>query len=148
MDWWLGRLDDDIYHAVSKASQDHFESIKPLLPEPIIRLIESSGLHDGDFQQAYYDEVAKTVRMTLKAWNSFNGDYRVDYIIEFSEVISFWINATLLNKRCGPGFGDLGYYEVDLVEGGGFSMCFLFWSGIEIEVVFGSINVEETRRGE
>lgn len=128
-----------------KLAQQHFESIRSRLPQPLVDLYEDYGLHDGALSHFSTFQPGQ-VQLGVQAWNNWNGDHRVDYVLIFSGVSSFELkDAQGGSPGSAPwGFGDLGYFEVDILDSGLYRMDFLFWSGIELGISFSDIEVNSS----
>ena len=143
LDWWRGGLSDEEAEAASASYKHHFDRIKDRLPKSILDLWESFSLHDGNLVGLRWNTESQGLQMVVDGWNSFSGECRMLYELNFTGVQSFSVDSSRNNERCQrSGFDDLGYYEVDIVADNTFRMDFLFWSGIEISVTFASLDLK------
>jgi hypothetical protein len=142
MEAWGGGLSDEEHDARFEGHAEHFKAIRDQLPSSLVWLYETHGLHDGRLLELKCDPETSSALMVVDAWNDFNGDFEVNYRLEFGGVGAVDLEARVLNDRCGAsGLGDLGYFEIDILADGLYRIDFLFWSGMEVGVTFETLSI-------
>jgi hypothetical protein len=141
VEWMTGALSDEEYEAASAAESSHFRSIRDHLREPLVHLIETHGLHDGQLLTLQVDPQAGTAVMEVDAWDCFNGNYPVVYTLRVEGVRSLALAGTKLSNREGRGMGDIAYLEADIVAEGLYRFDVLFQTGLELGLVFKGITL-------
>jgi hypothetical protein len=132
MDWWNG---DDHTDPVP-AYRLHFEAIRKSLPEGLIQLHETVSLHDGRLRRLYVDLTAGIIHIDLDTDDGRGGLRKVQ--LHYVGVTEFSSTAEHEKGLSGPrGYGDLGYEEVDIVDGS-LVHRMLFSGNIEMEIRFHS----------
>lgn len=136
MDWWGGSDESD------RGSEylAYFERIRDRLTPALIALHEEADLHDSHLEALEVRTAESTA--TLKLRTATGREMEVTY----AEVRDFTTRCHREIALPGPpGYGDLGYHELDIGEAGGFIHRILWSSGIEIEIAFGSLALRRAR---
>ena len=126
-EWWLKGCEDD---TVSDRYQKYYSSISAQLPVDILTLDKKHTLHDSNIESIETDLTKNEITITLIGWDQeFNN--QIKYELSFSQVEKF--NQTLPVEE--NGYGDLGYWEYEIVEDS-VEMRMLFATSAEIRIVF------------
>ncbi|MEM7345564.1 MAG: DUF4085 family protein [Chloroflexota bacterium] len=141
--WWMGAGEPSPYDA-----QDYihyFSSVRNQLPLTIIDLHDNYTLHDSRLTNFTVDFTKAQVVMYLEGYTP--SDRNCSYILTFSEVSQFITlghRAKLPENRTGGKiwFGDLGYYEVEVMKQGYFEIRMIFATGVEIMIEWGKFSFE------
>ncbi len=118
---------------------DYIDSIKSKLPSGVVELIDSHTLHDSKALKLSSSNSSKNIRLLLKGWDR-EFENQILYELLFEEVVGLDIEFPDDDNEDASGFGDLGYYEFDLVD----NKCLirmLFSSFIEVNVVFENLKI-------
>jgi len=145
MEWWggfqqsrsddrpkTGASDDDI----PKQYQAYFESIRDKLPSAVAALNEAN-LHDSTLDLLRVNPSASRMELRVKMcdWTGAAGAFTATF--EGVQEVRFFSDPE--QSLPGPGgFGDLGYWEIDLAEDG-YEFRALFSTGIEMAVRFSAV---------
>ena len=140
MKWWCGyqAAEDDQPFAEYSA---HLSTIRDLLPPDLLTIEDSVCLHDTRLRELRLTASEGALTMVLE---NPAGDER--FTLTYGGVVRFDSVADPRFGLGGPwGYGDLGYYEVDILPGGAIEHRLLFSTGIELVVVFRSFRLERAR---
>jgi hypothetical protein len=145
MEWWggfqrsqsddsagAGVCDDD----VPNRYQAYFESIRDKLPSTVAALNEVN-LHDSTLELLRIDPSVSRMELRVKMcdWTGAAGAFTATFV--GVQEVRFFSDPE--QSLPGPGgFGDLGYWEVDLAEDG-YEFRALFSTGIEMAVRFSDV---------
>lgn len=137
-DWWAGgdRNDGQILDY-----QKYIDSIKAKLPDDAISLHEQYTLHDASLGIVASNMVAREVSFSLSGWDR-NFKERLNYELIFEQVSNFEMFGESLDDEGPAGFGDLGYYEFELISEGAFEFRAIFSSGIQIKINFSAFKMK------
>lgn len=131
MAWWSGEQ-TDWGGDPSTDYAAHLSAIRYLLPADLLATEDSVSLHDARLRELYLLANEGSLLLCLE---NYAGDERLT--LSYSGVERFESAADPEIGLLGPsGYGDLGYYEIDVLPGGTFEHRLLFSSGIELTVVF------------
>lgn len=141
---WMGYQDLDSYEPGSWVAADryaaYFESVQHLVPAEYTLLIETVYLHDSRLRHLEVDSRADSALLIL---DSARGDEACVVAIRYNGLEHFASSSDPDKSLPGPGgYGDLGYDEIEVVEGGLFEHRILFSSGIELMFRFTGITFE------
>lgn len=138
-DWWCGCQGPEITTEPHKEYRKHLESIRGKLSDTILRLEDEVSLHDGSLIELIADTSRRSAVLRVDGDDGRGGLRR--FTLEYQGVTSLRSRTNGRSGLSGPaGYGDLGYWEADLAEGG-FEHRFLFSTGIELEIVFASLDL-------
>ncbi len=143
MAWWCGAQ----VGPVGDPGADyvvHLATIRDRLP-PDLRAIEKPvSLHDTRLRELRLIVADRTLALVL---DTYAGDERLT--LEYSGVERFESLADPEVGLCGPaGYGDLGYWEVDVLPHQAFEHRLLFSSGIELVVVLRGFRLQRFKSAE
>lgn len=133
-EWWAAGGDDQ--KPVSRY-RAYIESILDRLPTDAAMLAEGHLLHDAVLLRIEAMINKAQLHLELTGWTEdFNNRTAVE--LWFSDVKDFDITFSL-DDKADYGFGDLGYYEIELLEDGYIEFRSIFSSLSEIRVIFRSL---------
>lgn len=114
----------------------HLESIAPRLPAEL--LDACSMVHDSSLVSMHTDLRAKRLDMLVLTARGHE-----HWVFEGAEYVR-WVN-NMMSLPGPPGFGDMGYEELDIDDNGRMVVRILFSSGLELHVAFTGfrLSVEE-----
>jgi hypothetical protein len=119
-------------------------SIYDRLPPDVLRLEQDVSLHDGRIQLLRLDVVGQTLDIYIDGYRDLNAPCALH--LHYRGVSIFETTNVADESLSGPsGYGDLGYWEVD-IDPGGFEHRFLFSTGIEMRIVFRSLSLRISDR--
>lgn len=134
MAWWCG-VQQGRPKDPSAEYLAHLSALRERTPPERLATLDallSLALHDARLRRLRLEPAAGALRIELE---SHSGEER--FALSYSGVEQLVSEA---DPRVGlggpPGYGDLGYDEVDLAPGGAFLHRMLFSSGIELAVAF------------
>jgi hypothetical protein len=120
----------------SDAYERHLASLRPL-PPAVADLDRVPSLHDARVRRVEHG--GGSVEITLDRWGEQGG--WIPTWLSYHGVERMSLSTDPDGELPGPsGFGDLGYYEIDVAVPGLFEHRFLFSSGVEMSVRFRSFN--------
>lgn len=137
-EWWAG---DEQNNGQVLNYQKYIDSIKARLPDHAMSLHEQYTLHDASFGFVASNPVAREVGLSLKGWDR-NFKERLNYELVFEQVSNLEISGETLDDEGSAGFGDLGYYEFELISESAFEFRALFSSGMEIKINFSDFKMK------
>lgn len=139
MAWWLGlQAQETPDPAIAYAA--HLATIRDRLPPDLIATEEWVSLHDTRLRELRLLLTEGTLTLGL---DSHAGDERIT--ITYSGVERYESIADPEVGLGGPaGYGDLGYWEVDVLPDGALEHRMLFSSGIELWVTFHGFRLTRT----
>ena len=126
-EWWST---SGCYDEICKKYQEYYSSISSQLPAELRTLEQEHTLHDSKIESIHYSYTNNTIRITLNGWDQELNN-PIKYKLSFIDVISFNQSLLLEDNR----FGDLGFWEYEIVETG-IEMRMLFDSSAQITIVF------------
>ena len=142
LEWW--REGDD--GSASERYSQYVESVKARLQPALIRLHEICTLHDGCLRAIEADMVRREAILDVDGHRYIAEERRYgrrEFRLLYGDVLRLGSTATPEHALGGPpGFGDLGYDEIELIADGVFEHRMLFSSGIEIAVQFGRFELQ------
>src|SRR5262245_45533105 len=134
-EWWAG-VQTGNSSDPADAYERHFKSIERMVPADLADLELNGSLHDAKLRALHSDCRAQTLELDLAAVDANGATVYVR--LRYLGVVSLLGTADSEYGLPGPfGFGDLGYSEVDVVDGD-LTHSLLFSSGIELQVRFKS----------
>lgn len=134
-EWWMGQQ-TGTPASPTEAYERHFKAIEDKVPRELAELELNGDLHDAKLRVLHSDSRAQTLELDLAAIGA-NGS-TVHVRLRYLGVVSLHETGDPECGLPGPfGFGDLGYTEVDVVDGD-LVHSLLFSSGIELQVRFKS----------
>ncbi len=129
--WWCGEQTGGGTDPLADYAV-HLAAIRDRLPPDLLATEESVSLHDTRLRELRLQVAERVLSVEL---DSYGGDERLTLI--YRGVEQFESSADPRVGLGGPfGYGDLGYYEVDVLLSGLIEHRLLFSSGIELRVVF------------
>jgi hypothetical protein len=141
MQWWRG----DVPCETADGYGDYYESIKARLPESLQSLHDKISLHDSKLRELVADFGKGQLEIRLDGYDWTQKGFPLpkrQIALCYSGVRSM---RSLGDPEVGLGgphsYGDLGYYEVELLGEGFFEHRMLFSSGIELQVQFGNLEI-------
>ncbi len=147
IDWWVDGQDlKNCDSGIMKPVEDYknyLTSIKSKLPPSFISFEEKYFLHDATLLQLNLNKDVLTI--DLYAYESVDGKTGEEKTIQlqYEGVTNFSSKTNPDQSLPGPeGYGDLGYDEIEVLEGNIFEHRFLFSSGIEMSVRFSNFAFE------
>jgi hypothetical protein len=131
MAWWCG-MQTDKGGDPSTSYAAHLAVIRDRLPPDLLATEETVSLHDTRLRELRL--VVGEGKLSLVLENH-RGDENL--ALTYGGVERFESSADPDVGLRGPaGYGDLGYWEVDMLPDGAFEQRLLFSTGIEVAVVF------------
>jgi hypothetical protein len=141
MAWWCGCETGDAGDP-SAAYSAHLAALRDHLPPDLLATEGSVSLHDTRLRELRLLPAEGSLSMGL---DSHAGDERLT--LTYTGVERFESAADPEVGLGGPaGYGDLGYWEVDMLPGGAFEHRLLFSTGIEFAVVFRGFRLQRAPR--
>ncbi len=136
IEWWAGEVEDDSH--LFDDYRAHIEHIFADLPPDHQRLTNEVSLHDARLLRFTADFDKRTLMLDLDGCGfdqSSNSYFGRRFELQYSEVDCIETTANPEKGLPGPhGYGDLGYYEIDLISPGLFEHRLLFSTGIVLTV--------------
>jgi hypothetical protein len=146
IEWWSGEVVDDSH--LFDDYRKHVEGIFGDLPPDHQRLDREVSLHDAHLLNLDIDLRSATLTLDLDGSGfdeESNSYFGRRFCLRYTEVESFKTTANPEKGLPGPhGFGDLGYYEIYMLEAGLFEHRMLFSTGIVITVLHRGFNLNYT----
>ena len=132
LEWWQGLQDDGApYPFVTY--RECFDRIQKKLPVSFAEFCKRVSLHDSRLRGLRLNAVNQELQMELTGDDGQGGLRR--FALVYGGVVTFESNADPNNGLAGPhGYGDWGYDEADMLDGGLCEHRILFSSGIEVRV--------------
>jgi len=148
MSWWRRTQNLDcnprIVHKPRDSYNVYYRSIRQRLPKAIKLLEEKIYLSDANLLKMLIGIDSKQVLLRVITLGG-NAPSRVLEVC-YRGVSRFKPIAVRGKALPGPsGFGDLGYYEIELLDGGFWEHRLLFSSGLELSIIFNEIELFEMR---
>ena len=141
LDWWQGHGKGD----AAEEYREYYEDVKDLLPAGARRLEEEISIHDGKLLRLDADVGAGTLLMVLDGYDWRKGSSPLPkrtFTLKYEGVC--WLRSVADPKSGmnGPfGYGDLGYWEFEVLGDGTIEHRMLFSTGIELHVRFRDVSV-------
>lgn len=98
---------------VRQVMQEHRERIRPLLPEPLQRLLDTD-LHDARFRSLWIDPLHQAMRMRLLCWSSPGA---FDLTLEYADIDLSPMAIHLLCLIAHENGSEIYWDEIDREEG-------------------------------
>ena len=112
--WANGELTDDESEAVTRAYEKRLETITPLLPPPVVRLLREVGLHDAIVEKVVWAPARKHLRATFVSGTSVVGYTTV--IIDYAGAMLGRERVDGLRRAVSDRDVTVLYQEVDVDE--------------------------------
>jgi hypothetical protein len=128
--WWESGCADT---SVIEKYQAHYNSIENNLPYNIREFETEHTIHDANVKGIESDFEKRNVQISLLGWDN-EAENRILFDLTFYGVSSF-LQLLPFENRFEIEFGDLGYWEYDVVKDG-IEMRMLFVSRAEFKIVF------------
>jgi hypothetical protein len=142
MAWWCG-IQTGAGGDPSAGYTGHLGTIRDRLPPDLLATEESVSLHDTRLRELRLSVTEAVLTLGL---DSYSGDERLALV--YSGVERLESSADPEVGLGGPaGYGDLGYYEIDVLADGALEHRLLFSTGVELVVVFRGFRLERGRSG-
>lgn len=136
MNWWAG--DDTADRGAEYEA--HLERIWDRLPSSVQEL-SRIPFHDTNLTRLTLSIPARELLLHMELAGTKSGS---NLLVRYRDVEQFNTTGGADEGLAGPGgYGDLGYDEVDITGAGRFIHRLLFSSGIELEITFGDVEIEE-----
>jgi hypothetical protein len=133
MEWWRA-VQSGSNDNPSDAYERHLALLRPL-PAAVAAMDQVPSLHDARFNGL--DHVRDSVVVRLDRWGERGGWVAIQ--LRYGGVEQLIVSSEPDGGLPGPnGFGDLGYYELDLATPDLYEHRLLFSSGIELAIRFRS----------
>jgi Protein of unknown function (DUF4085) len=142
-EWWTNGGEDE--NSVS-AYRAYIASIKDKLMPDVARLAEGHLLHDASLSRIETLLNEKQLKMSFIGWDD-EFKKRMQIELCFDEVRDLDIDFPFQQDDGESGIGDLGYYEIELLEGGFVEVRMLFSSSTEMQIVFRSLTAKSWQPG-
>ncbi len=140
--WWSGEAE----RSTADAYRPYYESIKDHLPPAVRRLHDDVSLHDAKLRRLIADVAAQTVRIELDGYDWQPGkmpDAERQITLTYGGVDGLTTTGDPSVGLGGPhGFGDLGYDELERLDGDLIEHRMLFSTGIELHVRFRGLAID------
>jgi hypothetical protein len=131
MAWWCG-VQEGISGDPSADYAARLATIRDRLPADLLATEESVSLHDTRLRELRLLPAERTLHVGLE---TYAADERLTLVYSGVERVESFADPEV--GLCGPaGYGDLGYWEVDVLQSGLFEHRLLFSTGIELVVEF------------
>lgn len=139
--WWQGHCTGDAL----KEYRSYYEEVKDLLPAGARRLEEEISIHDAKLLRLDVDIAAGTLLMVVDGYDWREGSSPLPartFTLKYEGVCWFRSVADPRSGMNGPfGYGDLGYWEFEVLGDGTIEHRMLFSTGIELHVRFREVSV-------
>jgi hypothetical protein len=140
--WWLDCQTPSTFRDPLAEYRSYLDTIRHRLPPDLLVLEDEASMHDGELDLLQLDTELRTLLLRIQG-DDGKGKPRT-FLLKYEGVTSFESRTSGREALPGPaGYGDLGYYEVD-VRGSQFEHSFLFSTGIELTVVFDAFRLQMT----
>ncbi|HEY3243623.1 MAG TPA: DUF4085 family protein [Phycisphaerae bacterium] len=140
LDWWISCQSPGPREDAAARCQEYVESIRNHLPTSVIALWETN-LHDGELRHLQVMPIKREVLFVFDV--PWERGRTVRRRLTFTGVSELRFTSDPERALAGPhGFGDFGYWEVDLCDGG-YEYRGIFSSGIEMFIRFTNVETEE-----
>jgi hypothetical protein len=137
MSWWNANQAEDDPSAVNDYAR-YLESILDSLPPDLYRLAVDVRLHDARLRRLHLAGDTLELQIDGVRYQNCGGEVRLTY----RAIHSFTSTADPEIGLAGPpGYGHLGYHEIEVIEPGVYEHRILFSSGIELQVRFSELSV-------
>jgi hypothetical protein len=136
--WWAG--DDSEEEAKPKDYSAYIGRILPDLPSDLQRFVRSCSLHDASLTRLRLSVAERSLTLELVGGchddslpNSYARRFRLTYL-----GVSEFVSTANPNRGLGgpPGYGDLGYDEIEIVGPGLYEHRMIFSTSIEFQIRF------------
>jgi hypothetical protein len=142
MAWWCGVQTGAVGDPFA-AHAAHLTAIRDRLPPDLLATEESVSLHDTRLRELQLSVADATLRLRL---DGYGGDEHLHVL--YTGVERFESSADPeVGLHGSAGYGDLGYWEVDVLPSGTFEHRLLFSTGIELLVVFRGFGLQRIIAG-
>ncbi len=137
--WWVsgGETTDlvDEYNS-------YIKSVKKSLPDGVCQILDEHTLHDALIIHISVNLENRDVHLKFTGWdNKFEN--RVNYMIGLRDVgIIDIVSPDGINATSGIDFGDVGYYEFEVLQEGIIELRMIFSSYVELTVEFKSLDLQ------
>jgi hypothetical protein len=143
MAWWCGVQTGEGADPFA-AYATHLAAIRDRLPPDLLATEESISLHDTRLRELRLSVAQGSLSLGL---DNCTGDERLTLV--YTGVERFESSADPEVGLGGPaGYGDLGYWEVDVLPDDAIEHRLLFSTGIELIVMFRGFRIHRFKRGE
>ncbi len=131
--WWNQAQSNEYDPKPLQKYNDYYKSIKDILPTSFVTLHEEVFLHDGELYESRYMSSENNLILKVLNQNEERGPSNIK--LEYQDVSLFELRANKGLGLPGPlGFGDIGYHEVEVLEGN-YKHSITFSSGIEMNII-------------
>jgi hypothetical protein len=141
--WWEKAGSGDL--SPVERYQAYLASIVSALPPALVELEAGHTLHDSHVISMLSDFTTRRVSLVLDGWDR-PLQKPVRYALVFDGVLVFEQQLPA-GRDYRSELGDLGYWEIELLTGGGVEVRLLFAGGAEFRVVFGDFRFTHEARG-
>lgn len=137
IEWWADCQTDDAGHPhdAITAYRAHIAAVADRLPPALLALQETVSLHDARLLRLGLSVADRTAVLELRLSDGS------PLALSYAGVESFESTQAPEHAFPGPGYGDLGYDEVDVLSDGRFKHRLLFATSIEFRLVFRSLEL-------
>ena len=131
-EWWAaGEENQDCVSAY----RDYIASIIDKLPPDVALLAKGHLLHDASLTRIETSLNEVQLKMSFIGWDEgFENRTQIEFC--FFDVKDFNVYFSTGQEGNEYGIGDLGYYEIELLEAGFVELRILFSSSAEMQIVF------------
>ena len=138
--WWAGCQSGDD-GATIRAFEAHARTIRDRLTPELLALQEHLSLHDANLIALSVMPEMQLAALTLKLADGS------DLKLRYGGLTAFETVQSPDHALGGPGgYGDLGYDEIDVLDGGAFEHRLLFSSSIELRFRFATLELRPPPR--